>query len=131
MPEAAASSGPQSERKRSVEFRENAGNLGQFFFGELNEPVVQIDRFERLDVNGLARGARGVHHTWNSAAIGRTHGDDEAFIAQRDVVLAGLFAARTQKECREFSEILSRDWAIPARIRFSCGEASSLISPLG
>ena len=40
---------------------ENARDFRRFFFAELHEAIVELDRFERLDENRLARGARGMN----------------------------------------------------------------------
>ena len=41
---------------------EDARDFGGFFFAKLHQAIIQLDGFERLDENGLARGAGGVHH---------------------------------------------------------------------
>ena len=50
------------------EFRQNARNFNGLIFAKLHEAIIQVDRFERLDENGLARGARSVNHAGNALA---------------------------------------------------------------
>src|SRR5580704_18676474 len=71
------------------ELGENASDFRDFFFGELNEAIIQIDGFERLDENGLAGGAGSVDDARNGAAIAGANRNDEAIVAESDVVLAG------------------------------------------
>src|SRR3984957_10925776 len=70
------------------EFGENACNLRDFFFGKLDEAIIEIDGSERLDEYRLARGAGSVHDARNGAAIAGANRNDEAIVAERDVVLA-------------------------------------------
>ena len=53
------------------EFRENARDFGGFIFAKLHEAIIQVDGFERLDENSLARGARSVNHAGNPAPVAR------------------------------------------------------------
>src|SRR5580700_9424187 len=75
------------------ELGENASDFRDFFFGELNEAIIQIDGFERLDENGLAGRAGSVDDAWNGAAIAGANRNDEAIVAERDVVFTNGFAA--------------------------------------
>ena len=63
---------------------------------KLNQAIIQIDRFERLDEHGLARGARSVNDARHGAPVGGAHGNHEAVVAQRDVIFAGRLAAGAQ-----------------------------------
>ena len=49
-----------------------------------------------LDKNRLARRARGMHDSLHLALLGGAHGDDEAIVAQRDVVLSCIAATGAQ-----------------------------------
>ena len=53
------------------QLRQNARDFDSFFFGKLDQAIIQFDGFERLDEHRLARGAGGVHHARNRAAVAR------------------------------------------------------------
>ena len=57
--------GPRSARRRSVSSARMRAISASFVFGELHETIIQIDGFERLDENGLPRGAGGVNDARN------------------------------------------------------------------
>ena len=109
---------------------EDARDFGCFVFGELHELVVELNRFERLDENRLAGRARGVHDALHLPPLRRAHGDDEAVVAQRDVVFAGSPPRARRMRSSVFCTV-SRVRPMLPRMRFSSGEASSLISPFG
>ncbi len=87
---------------------ENARDLRHFLFGKLDEAIIQINGFERLDENSGAGGAGGVHDTGNRAAIGGANGNDEALVAQGDVILAGRLSAGAQNGIERFLDFASR-----------------------
>src|SRR4029077_657020 len=70
----------------------DATDLRYFLFGKLNEAIVQIDSFERLDKHSLPCSAGSMDDAWNSAAITGANRNDEAIVAQRDVILTGRLA---------------------------------------
>ena len=76
------------------ELGKDAMDFRSFVFGELHELVIELDGVEGLDENGLPGGARAVDHAGNGLAVGGAHGNDEAVVAQRDVVVAGFGTAR-------------------------------------
>ncbi len=82
------------------QLRQNPRNFHQLFFGQLHQPVIQINRFQWLDEHRLPRRASPVHHAGYAAAIRSTHRNHETIIPQRDVILAARhaagFAARPQ-----------------------------------
>ena len=88
---AAAWSGPRSSADPLRQLFQDARDFGDFFVAQLDQTVIEIDRFERLDENRLPRGARAVHYARNGAALGSAHRNHEAVVAERDVVFA-LFA---------------------------------------
>ena len=90
------------------ELGENAGDLGDFFFGELNEAIIQIDGFERLDENSLSRGAGSVDDARNGAAIAGANRNHEAIVAERDVVLAGGLAAGAKDAFERLLDFVAR-----------------------
>jgi hypothetical protein len=79
--------------KALCKFGENSGNLDEFFFGELDEPVIQINGFKRLDENRLASRARAMDHAGHVPTLRRAHGDYKPVVAQRHVIFAGGFSA--------------------------------------
>ena len=112
------------------ELREDSGNFSGFFFRQLYQTVIEIDRFERLDENRLARRAGGMDDAVGEAAFGGTHGDDETVVAQRDVIFSRRHRRARGAYFRGFGELF-RGPCDAAVMRFNWGEASSLISPLG
>ncbi len=122
---------PRSARSRSVSSARMRAISAASSSAQLHQPVIEIDRFERLDENGLPRGARAVHHAGHRAPVRRAHRNHEAVVAQRDVVLARMARRARAKYFRANAGSFSRACTIPARMRRSCGEASSLISPFG
>ena len=76
------------------QLREDPRDLDQLFFGELDQAVIQIDSFERLDKHRLARGARSMHHAGNRAPVRRAHRNNESIASQRDVVFRRRTAPR-------------------------------------
>src|SRR5208283_2342051 len=56
----------------------------------LHELIVSLHRFKGLDKHGLPGAAGAVHHTLHAAPVLRAHGNHEAVVAQRDIVLARL-----------------------------------------
>src|SRR5580704_14940865 len=85
----------------------------------MDEAIVEVDGFERLDENSLARGAGGVDDTGHVATIAGANGDDEAVVAQSDVVLAGGLAAGPE-------DFLERVPYGGARLDFPCANAPEL-----
>ena len=83
-------------------------NFRGLVLGKLHEPVVVLDGFKRLDENGLPRRAGGVHDALHLAPLGRAHRDDEAVVAQRDVIFASVAAARAQHALERFLNRLAR-----------------------
>ena len=63
--------GPRSARSRSVSSARMRAISASFLFAELHEAIIQINGFERLDENGLPRGAGAVNHARNARG-GRT-----------------------------------------------------------
>src|SRR5262245_12995615 len=47
----------------------DANDFGGFFFGELDELIVGLDGFQRLEENGLAGVAGSMHDTRDGAAL--------------------------------------------------------------
>src|SRR5579862_7055449 len=84
---------PAISAKPRGQFGENARNFDEFFFGELDQPIVQIYSFQRLDEDGLPRSAGSVNHTGNSATVRGTNRNHETIAAQRYVVLRGRSTA--------------------------------------
>jgi len=68
----------------------------------VDELVVQLDGFERLDEERLAGGAGAVDHAADFASGSGADGDDKAVVAERDVVFAGLFAAVAEELAQRF-----------------------------
>ena len=64
--------------------------------------IVGVDGFERLEENGLAGGAGSVHHTGDGAALFGANRNDEAIVAQSDVVFAGGGVARAENLLERF-----------------------------
>ena len=95
-------------RRRSVNSIEDSRDFRGLVLGKLHEPVVVLDGFKRLDENCLPRGAGGVHDALHLAPLGRAHRDDEAVVAQRDVIFAGVAAARAQHALERFLNRLAR-----------------------
>ncbi len=89
-------------------FREDARDFCGLLFGQLDKPVVELNRFERFDEHGLAGGTRPVDHALHLTAVGGTHRDHEAVVAQGDVVFAGLFATRAQNLPQRFLDGVAR-----------------------
>jgi len=72
---------------------EDAMDLGLFLFEKADELVVLLDGFERLDVNGQARGAGAVNDARDAALEFGADGDNEPLAADGDqLVLRGAFA---------------------------------------
>ena len=114
--------------------RQNPRNLHHLFFGKLHQPVVQVNRFQRLDEHRLPRRARAVHHARYAAPVRRPHRNHKTIVAQSDVIFAARRAPvspRARKMLSSERRIVARPCAMPVRMRRSCGEASSLISPFG
>jgi hypothetical protein len=65
---------------------EDAVDLGQFFFEEADELVVELDGFERLKIDGLAGGAGAVDDALDAALELRFDGDNEALATDGDEV---------------------------------------------
>ncbi len=110
-------------RKPFGQLSEDARDFRGFILGELHEPVVELDGFKRLDENRLARGAGGVHDALHLPPFGRAHRNDEAIVAQRDVVFAGVAAARAQHALAAFSESSRACAPCCARMRLSSGRS--------
>ena len=85
-----------------MRLRKNADDFGGFFFGKLNELIVGLDGFERLEENGLAGGAGSVHHAGNGAALLGANGYHEAIVAESDVVFAGVGIAGAENLAERF-----------------------------
>ena len=90
------------------QFVEDARNFRRFVLGKLHEPVVVLDGFKRLDENGLAGRAGGVHDALHLSPLGRAHRNDEAVVAQRDVIFARVAAASAQHALERFLNRLAR-----------------------
>ncbi len=73
---------------------EDADDFGGFVFGKLNQLIVGLDRFERLEEYGLAGGAGAVHYAGNGTAMLGAHRNHEAVVAEGDVVFAGFRVSR-------------------------------------
>ena len=82
----------------SGELFQDAKNFGGFIFGKLNELIVGLDGFEWLDENGLPCGAGAMDHALHGAAMFGAHRNDEAVVAQGDIVFADS-AWRERKIC--------------------------------
>jgi hypothetical protein len=87
---------------------QDARNFRGLFLGELHELVIALERFERLDKHGLSRGAGPMHDPRDATAVRGAHGDHVTVVAQRDVVLAGLFATSAQNAPELFQQFLAR-----------------------
>ncbi len=87
---------------------EDSRNLRRFVFGKLDEPVIVLDGFKRLDENGLPGRACGVDNALYLAPFSRAHGDDEAIVPQGDVILARIAAAGAQHALERFVNGLAR-----------------------
>ena len=87
---------------------EDPRNFRRFVLGKLYEPVVVLDGFKRLDENRLPRRAGGVHDALHLSPFGRAHRDDEAVVAQRDVIFAGVAAAGAQHALERFLNRFAR-----------------------
>jgi hypothetical protein len=82
------------------ELFQDARDLRQLVLAELDQPIIQIDSFERLDENGLPRSAGAVNHSRHGAAFRCSHGNHEAVVPQRDVIFADWFAASPHDRCQ-------------------------------
>src|SRR5690348_8435352 len=78
------------------EFVENARNFDDFILTKLDEPIIQLNGFERLEKNRLPAGAGTVHHALYRTSVRSAHRNHETIIAQRDVAFAARFAAPLQ-----------------------------------
>src|SRR5579864_7245083 len=90
------------------ELGQNAGNLCDFFFGKLNQAIIEIDGFERLDEHRLPRSAGSMNHARNGAAIAGANRNDEAIIAERDVVLAGRLTTCSKNTFERLLDFVAR-----------------------
>ena len=78
-------------RSQLVEYAHDFRGL---VFGELHQVIVAVQGFQRLNEHRLTRRACAVNDARHVAALRRTHRYHKPVVAQRDVVLARLFAAR-------------------------------------
>ncbi len=99
------------------ELGENAGNLCDFFFGKLNEAIIEIDGFERLDKDSLTCRAGSVDDAGNGAAIAGADRNDEAIVAERDVVFADRLATSAKDAFEGFLYFVTG----LSRCRCECG----------
>ena len=70
-----------------------AMNLGLLFFDEADQFVVLLDGFERLDENGLARGAGAVDNAGDAPLEFGANGNHEAVAADGDEIFLGCAVA--------------------------------------
>ena len=90
------------------ELGEDSRNFRGLVLGKLHESVVVLDGFKRLDENRLPGRAGGVHDALHVSPLGRAHRDDEAVVAQRDVIFARVAAAGAQHALERFLNRFAR-----------------------